>query len=166
MDWNGISKRVASGFEKYKYVICVIILGLLLMMIPQKETESNNPQPAVSATAEVSVTEELSGILSQIRGVGRVRVMLTEQAARETVYQIDEEETCDTDSRSVSRETVLVSGNNGEGGLVKTVNPPIYLGAIVVCQGADDPTVRLNVAKAVSAVTGISTDRITVLRMK
>lgn len=166
MDWNGISKRVASGFEKYKYVICVIILGLLLMMIPQKETESNNPQQAVSATAEVSVTEELSGILSQIRGVGRVKVMLTEQSARETVYQTDEEETNDTDRRSVRRETVLVSGNNGESGLVKTVNPPIYLGAIVVCQGADDPTVRLNVAKAVSAVTGISTDRITVLRMK
>lgn len=166
MDWNGISKRVASGFEKYKYVICVIILGLLLMMIPQKETESNNPQPTVSATAEVSVTEELSGILSQIRGVGRVKVMLTEQSARETVYQTDEEETNDTDRRSVRQETVLVSGNNGEGGLVKTVNPPIYLGAIVVCQGADDPTVRLNVAKAVSAVTGISTDRITVLRMK
>ena len=166
MDWNGISKRVTSGFEKYKYVICVIILGLLLMMIPQKETGSNNPQPAVSATAEVSVTEELSGILSQIRGVGRVKVMLTEQSARETVYQTDEEETNDTDRRSVRRETVLVSGNNGEGGLVKTVNPPIYLGAIVVCQGADDPTVRLNVAKAVSAVTGISTDRITVLRMK
>lgn len=166
MDWNGISKRIASGFEKYKYVICVIILGLLLMMIPQKETGSNNPQQAVNATAEVSVTEELSGILSQIRGVGRVRVMLTEQSARETVYQIDEEETNDTDRRSVRRETVLVSGNNGESGLVKTVNPPIYLGAIVVCQGADDPTVRLNVAKAVSAVTGISTDRITVLRMK
>lgn len=166
MDWNGISKRVTSGFGKYKYVICVIVLGLLLMMIPQKETGSTVPQPAIGATAEVSVTEELSGILSQIRGVGRVRVMLTEQSARETVYQTDEEETSDTDRRSVRRETVLVSKNNGEGGLVKTVNPPIYLGAIVVCQGADDPTVRLNVAKAVSAVTGISTDRITVLRMK
>ena len=166
MDWNGISRRVISGFGKYKYVICVILLGLLLMMIPEKETGVNNMKSTEVQAEAVSVTDELSGILGQIRGVGRVKVMLTEQLARETVYQTDEEETNDTDRRSVRRETVLVSGSNGENGLVKTVNPPVYLGAIVVCQGADDPTVRLNVAKAVSAVTGISTDRITVLRMK
>jgi len=36
----------------------------------------------------------------------------------------------------------------------------------VVCQGADDPAVRLAVSQAVSSVTGISTDRISVLKMK
>ena len=53
-----------------------------------------------------------------------------------------------------------------ETGLIKQVNPPKYLGALIVCQGADDPSVRLAVSQAVASVTGISTDRISVLKMK
>ena len=40
------------------------------------------------------------------------------------------------------------------------------VGAIIVCQGGDSPTVRLNIVEAVSNVTGIGSDRITVLKMK
>jgi len=49
---------------------------------------------------------------------------------------------------------------------VQQVNPPTYLGAVIVCQGADSASVRLAIVSAVGSVTGLSTDKITVLKMK
>ena len=46
---------------------------------------------------------------------------------------------------------------------LKTVSPQ-YLGAVVVCDGADSPQVQLAVTQAVAQFTGLSTDRISVLK--
>ena len=40
------------------------------------------------------------------------------------------------------------------------------MGAIVVCQGGDNATVRLAIIEAVSNVTGLGADKISVLKMK
>ena len=39
-------------------------------------------------------------------------------------------------------------------------------GAVVVCQGADLPSVRLDVTNAVAAYTGLGSDKISVIKMK
>jgi len=163
MDRIAIPEKVSALFDKYKYVMLVIVLGLVLMLWPGKKDEPAAVQSNAQNPQQLSVTEELCAILGQIRGVGRVRVMITEQTGARTHYQTDESgsEDGDYDSR-----TVLVSNGSSESGLVASVSPPVYLGAVVVCQGADDPAVRLAVSQAVSAVTGITTDRISVLKMK
>ena len=166
MDWSEIKQNFLGTFGKYKYVILIICLGLLLMLLPSGDKEPVEMNIKDSTASKPTITEELSGILGQIQGVGRVRVMITEQQGSETVYQVDVDATSDTDRNTSKRETVLVSGSNGENGLIKSVTPPVYLGAIIVCQGGDDPVIKLAVSQAVSAVTGISTDRISVLKMK
>ena len=40
-----------------------------------------------------------------------------------------------------------------------------FTGAVVVCRGADDPAVRLRIVEAVSAFTGLGTNRIVVQKM-
>ena len=49
--------------------------------------------------------------------------------------------------------------------VTKTKSAP-YLGAVVVCDGADSATVRLRVMQAVSALTGLGSDKISVIKMK
>ena len=44
---------------------------------------------------------------------------------------------------------------------VQTLTPS-FRGALVVCAGGDDPGVRLQVIRAVSALTGLGSDCITV----
>ena len=166
MDRIALPKSVSAFFDKYKYVLLVIAAGLALMLWPAKKTEAPVIQQTAQPAQQLSITEELSAILAQIRGVGRVRVMLTEQSGAQTHYQTDTSGTQDSDSTSHDSRTVLVSAGSSESGLVTSVSPPVYLGAIVVCQGADDPAVRLAVSQAVSSVTGITTDRISVLKMK
>ena len=47
----------------------------------------------------------------------------------------------------------------------KTIYPQ-YLGAVVVCEGAASPQVRLDVLQAVAQFTGLSTDKISVLKLR
>ena len=111
----------------------------------------------------MSISESLEQILGQIEGVGRVKVMLTQSAGEITIYQEDTDHSGDT----VREDTVLVTGESRqEMGLVRQVIPPKYQGAVVVCQGGDRAAVRLAIVDAVAAVTGLTSDRITVLKMK
>ena len=167
MDWMNIAGRAKNLVGKYKYVLLILLLGILLMSLPEGSKESIKAEISVPAPVYASKAEELEAILSQISGVGKVRVMLTEAAGSETIYQTDEDRSETSDAQNIRVETVIVScSERTETGLVRTVVPPVYLGAIIVCQGGDSPAVRLSVAEAVSNVTGIGTDRITVLKMK
>ncbi len=55
-----------------------------------------------------------------------------------------------SDIQGVGETAVLISGS----------------GAVIVCAGANDPAVRLNVTNAVAAYTGLGCDKITVMKMK
>lgn len=167
MDWMNISKKAKELAGKYKYVLLILMLGIFLMSLPEGKTEPAQLEIPDQEPAAYGTAEELEAILSQIAGVGKVRVMLTEAAGSETIYQTDEDRSASSDSESLRVETVIISDSDrSESGLVRTVVPPIFLGAIIVCQGGDSPAVRLSVVEAVSNVTGIGTDRITVLKMK
>ena len=166
MDWLKSRLRLRESFDKYKYVLLIVALGILLMVIPTGHQEEVASAAATVAEPAVTVEANLEKILGQIRGVGKVQVMLTELTGPETVYQTDVDRTDGEGSSRIREETVTVSGGGVQSGLVQTVTPPTYLGAIVVCQGAGSPGVRLDVAKAVAAVTGLGLDRITVLEMK
>lgn len=162
MDPKEIKEKLLAFVSRYKYVALILVIGIFLMTLPSATEET-----AVTKEEQISqenLEEKLEGILSQIRGVGRVRVLLTPQTGEETFYQTDEDRSADG---SVRIETVILSGaDRGQTGLVRTVTPATFLGAIVVCQGADDATVRLELTKAVSNVTGLGTDRISIVKMK
>ncbi len=166
MDWVAWKSRLIDGAGKYKYVLLILALGIFLMVLPESSAPKSSAEPVVEPTVDMDVAERLTEILGQIQGVGKVKVMVTESAGAETIYQTNDDLTQAADTTTTRFDTVIVSDDNGEQGLIKTVTPPVYLGAIIVCQGGGDPTIRLAIVQAVSAVTGIGTDRITVLKMK
>lgn len=167
MDRVMIADKAKELFGKYKYVLLILALGIFLMSIPDRDDPPAAQAAPTQQTVPESREEELEAILGQISGVGKVRVLLTEASGAETIYQADEDHSTSSDSGRTERQTVIITDSDRtERGLVRTVTPPVYLGAIVVCQGGDSPTVRLSIVEAVSNVTGISSDRITVLKMK
>ena len=125
------------------------------------------PAQPVSVSQEPSLQDSLTEILGQISGAGNVKVLLTQSAGEETIYQVNENSATEETSRNIRRETVLISGTGREeSGLVRQVKAPTYLGAVIVCQGADNAAVRLSIVEAVKSATGLSSDRISVLKMK
>ena len=160
MDMESGKQQFITVIKKYQYVLFVVLLGVFLMMIPQKAKESQ-PTAQTEQTKEPDLQKKLSTILSQISGVGKVEILLTEAIGSDTIYQMD------TRQNLGDADTVIVMDRNREEtGLVKQILPPVYRGAVVVCQGADSASVRLSVVDAVKSVTGLSSDCITVLKMK
>ena len=93
--------------------------------------------------------------------------MLTEALGEEIIYQTNDDiSNGDTSSSSRGDTVTITDSERNENGLVRQQNPPKYMGAIVVCQGGDNATVRLAIIEAVSNVTGLGADKISVLKMK
>jgi len=99
---------IKTLFNKYKYPVIILVLGLLMMLVPGKEKHS------VPDNDEASM---LRSVLAACDGVGDVDVIISDK------------------------------------------------GVVIVCEGANDARVRLDIIRAVSAYTGFGTDRITVLQM-
>ena len=161
MDWTAIKLNILNFSKKYRFVILVLLAGICLLLLPEEEQPESEPV-TLQATQETD-TDTLEHILSKIKGAGKVEVLLTEYKGRETLYQTDSQQSGD----SYREDTVILSGTDREKtGLIRQINPPIYQGALIVCQGGDSPTVKLAIVEAVMDVTGLSSDRITVLKMK
>lgn len=170
MDWVEIREKAMELFKKYRYVLLVLLAGLFLMLLPEgaslEEThEQTVPQAPQEAPSDLQTS--LGNILSLIEGAGKVQVLLTESSGQRTLYQTDEDVSAGESSSDVRRETVIITDSGrGESGLVQQVDPPVYQGAIVLCQGADSASVRLAIVEAVSNATGLSSNKISVLKMK
>lgn len=163
---ENLKAKVISLIKQYKLAALILAIGLVLMLIP---TESREVQPLSQPVVQPTVSAEagLESILSQIQGVGKVQVLLTVAEGERTVYIYDEDQSDTLDTGSLRREAVVLTGSDrGQTGLVSQVIPPVYLGAVIVCQGGDLPAVKLAVVEAVCDATGLTADKITVLKMK
>ena len=166
MDTIAPKQRIISLFGKYKYPILVVLVGQGLMLLPEPSEAPAEPVPA-TAEAEPNLEQRLEALLSAIEGAGQVRVLLTVDAGRETLYQTDSRVQSDEGGSERSDDTVLVEdADRVECGLVRQVLEPKYRGAVILCQGGDVPGVRLAVVEAVRCLTGLGADQISVLKMK
>ena len=168
MDLAGIKNTAVEYIKKYRYVVIVILAGVFLMLLPGGEVpEQIQTVDQTPAAKEEDLQTSLSKILSKIDGAGKVEVLLTAAVGESVIYQTDDDRTEGDTTRGLRTETVILSDSGrAETGLVKQINPPVYLGAVVLCQGADNPEIRLSLVEAVMRATGLTSDRISVLKMK
>ena len=157
-------KAIAQKLEKFKYPALILLLGLVLILWPTKQKQPEEVPVPEQAERAPSIEEEMEEILSCIDGAGKVRVLLTLRTGDETVYQTDTTSAKGPDSESRSVTTVMAGSED-----VPVVRQTVYgqyRGALIVCQGADSPSVRLQMVNAVAGLTGLPADRITVIKMK
>ncbi len=165
MDLKEFWTKVDAGLKRYRYPILIVILGLVLMWLP---TRNRSPEQEPVATVlpfseDSDLASELSQILSQIEGVGKVKVMLTVSVGESTIYQTDDA----ISDGSVRKDTVIIKDSDrNDRPLILQTLPPEYRGAIIVCQGGDKASVKLAVLDAVAKATGLSAECISVLKMK
>lgn len=164
-----LPEKLIGFFKQYKIVFILIAAGVILLMLPQEKGQVETSASAGMAGAEESFSvneleDRLSKILSQVEGAGEVYVMLTVRSGMERILATDQEFSEQEYEREAQRKTVVISGDNGEEVVLIGQNYPIFQGALVVCRGGEDPTVQLRLTKAVSALTGLSSNKITVCK--
>lgn len=163
-------RQVIPGFlKKHRYALIVLLIGIVLMLIPESKGERTKEvlREQVELPAVESVEQKLSALLSQVEGAGNVKVLLTESKGQEILYQTDGTYTSGTETSDQQLTTVILTDHDrNEIGLIRQTNPPRYQGAVILCQGADSPTICLAITEAVSKVTGLGSDSIVVLKMR
>jgi len=161
--------HISEFIKKYRYVVIIIAIGLILILFPSYEkTEQVAHQPkGTSQTTDTTLEEQLSSILRLVDGAGDVQVIMSVAAGEEVVFQTNESQNFSDNSTNNKLDTVTVTTTDrSTTGLVKQIIPETYQGAVVVCTGADDPKVRLAIVDAVSKLTGLGANQISVLKMK
>lgn len=124
------------------YISIIFIVILLLIYLSNFSSKANNDQNKTTNTNELTVTEYISnmennlkGILSNIGGVSNVNVMITLDMSSATVI----------DSK------------------ISLANFPPIKGVIVVAKGVGDTATKLKVLHAIEAVIDITSGSIEIL---
>ena len=166
-----LGKRLLAGLKRYKYAVLVLLAGIAILLIPSGSKQEAQAPPMEQESDESDYAERmearLCALLSRVDGAGQVEVMLTLQSGARTEYQTDTSVTTEEGRSSEERKTVILSeGSAYDKAAVSAVEYPRFQGALIVCEGADSAAVKLNLIAAVSALTGLGSDRITVVKMK
>jgi len=119
----------------------------------------------------------LEKILSSIEGAGKVNVMVTYVSGSELVPAFNSSrsgnDTVEKDSEGGTRELkeeeyessiAYIEEQGTKKPIIIRELKPVIRGVVVVCDGAGDPVVMENIAKAVQSLTGVSIHRIQVLK--
>lgn len=160
------AEGVRAVWDKYKFAILAAALGAALMMWP---TGRGAGSAAPSAPPSRNLQQELQDALTQIDGVGRAWVVLSEESDGTRTLAQNRKASFRGDPAapsefSESAETILADAGSGEAVVVTRTEYPTYRGALVVCEGGDRPAVRLAVTEAVTALTGLPANRVAVAK--
>ena len=161
------AEGVRNIWERYKFAALAAVIGAGLLLWPGGETPEPVQQREDIPAERESIQQEMEEILGHIAGVGQVRVMLTvdtdgeRQLARDTELSYSGATAAPADY-SRRTETVLTDTDGGDEAVVTKRLYPTYRGALVVCQGGSRAEVRLAVTEAVTALTGLTADKVTV----
>jgi len=177
-------KKIIDALGKNKFALIVVLAGIFLLLLPTGGGGGPSParEPAPTPEREevahfFSLAEQerrISEALSQIDGAGEVTVVLTLQSSGERVLATDTRssnraargDAGDVTTEMTETAVIVSAGSQHQSPVSLMYIYPEYLGALVVAQGADSAAVRLELLQAVAGLTGLSTDRITVTRMK
>lgn len=160
-------ERWRSWLRQYKLVLVLAVVGLVLVAWPTQRTATSGPDTQGQKAEEESFSVEeleqrLAQAISRIQGAGDATVLLSLDKGVERVLAEDRVEEQGEKESSQEQTTVICDGEDGEEVVLLTQYYPSFRGALVVCPGGDDPQVQLAITQAVSALTGLGSDRITI----
>ena len=142
-----------------------------------KKLATTNQVQVEQVSKEDTLSQKLEAILSQIQGVGEVKVFINYSESSEVVAMYNENSksstTEETDtSGGIRKETdsqkdIIYQENNGtKTPMTKKVIEPKIEGAIITAKGANNIDVKTNIIQAVEAATGLATHKIQVFEMQ
>ncbi|MBR6312387.1 MAG: hypothetical protein IKR51_05360 [Oscillospiraceae bacterium] len=170
-DLKKLKKTLLEKLRGNKALLIGLAAGILLLTVLPKG-EKSEPAAKTDFTApEFSLAEEerkIGEALSRIDGAGKVTVLLTLKSGVRREIAKDErfEHTSRGEDASVSSAKTSVrlqSGSGNQSALTLRYDYPEYQGALVITESAD-ASVRLTVTQSVMSLTGLSADKITVVK--
>ena len=147
--------KLRSLFDRYKFVLVVILAGVVLLLLPSFGGEKRGG-------GAVESSQESGSDPFQVE-----EVVLSLQSGPRRILAQDSQSTVDEGRTEAEVTNVVISAGSGvEGTVTLQQLSPQFQGALVVCSGGGEPTVQLRLVEAVSALTGLGADKISVCKGK
>ena len=175
---NDITKVLSSFIRKIKgsgikIIVLIGAAGIALIFLSglfgkkeQEKTESLNPELCGSYDSYCTDMEnKLRSTLERIDGVGKSEVMITVGGTEEYIYAEEQKKRTGENDSSEESEYVLIGSGGDKQALLKKILTPEITGAVIVCEGGDSSSVKEKIYSTVSAVFGISSDKIYVTKL-
>lgn len=184
MEWiKKINAFVLKNKKKaLNYAIILAAGGAILIVVSgffDAPTTDASKLSQSTATTELSqamngLKADLEGILSYIKGVGKVHILISydstiEQVpARETTQNYSQQTQNGTQSvdKQYQDRIVMKDTTDGSGPAIVKELMPKPLGVLVVAVGAENPAVKEAIIAGVKAVTGLAEYKIQVIPAK
>lgn len=180
--------KKSNNNEFIRNILIIFIIGIIVFLFADlmkdsrnktvyiKENETEETSQNMLSDYSTYLERKLEDILSQLKGVGEVKVMITLEETTEIVPAFNttknNETTKETDSQGGTREIVredmtiqLVTGDEGSPIVLKEIKPTIK-GVIVIAEGAEDLHVKEILYEAVKTALGIPGNRVEVYSRK
>ena len=171
LNFSELTAKIQPMAQKYKYVLLIFLVGIIMLCLGSPRDapkQENNKSENTTTTFDLSAFESsLEKQLSSISGAGQVSLLLSIEGTEETVYASNIRESTSGENNNIYEKdlSVLSDSNYGEEPVkVKSISPT-FRGAVVLCEGAADISVKYSITEAVSAACGLSMDKISVLQM-
>ncbi len=172
-DENNNVIKVNTNKNMWVFTAILVAIGILLFGSCDEPKEKNEKKKedgysVVCDEYAKDMTEKLEKILSQVKGAGKVNVMMSfdtfeeKVLASDTKNSVESQQTENSLSNSSSEEeTVMTVGSgNEEHPVVLSKKLPMPSGVLVTATGAGNEKVRLELYESVKALYGISGHRI------
>ncbi|MEG2085903.1 MAG: hypothetical protein RR054_03320, partial [Clostridia bacterium] len=101
-------------------------------------------------------------ILGKIKGAGKVEVMITYESSFEKVYAYKTSSKTVDGKEVVTQELLYVSGKP----ILIKETPPRIQGVVIVAEGASNPTIKLEIIRAIIALCNVQPSQIEVFTAK
>ncbi len=168
-----LTEKSAKVFEKYKYIFVVIIVGMLLLVLPQNKSEKIKSSEISEEIVVEKFEERIESALSRCYGVGRCEVILSIESGSEKVYEKEARKSARENEGGVVLEqdsdikpSILSEGSGRESALVVKEVYPKFRGAVVICDGAEKAEVERAITESITALTGLRSDKISIIKME
>jgi len=185
------NKKTIENLVVFVIILIITIIAINAVWKDNKKGNTQNKDSAYKKLAESSNSEtnsessdeniekKLENILSQMEGVGKVKVLVTYSQTSQivplynqdlqvsTTEESDKEGGTRTISENKEKKDIIYQETNGEKiPITGSIISPKIEGAIITAQGASDVQVKTNIIQATEAVTGLGAHKIQVFEMK
>ena len=177
---NKVFTKISNLYQKLKTnknFLIIFSVGLAVLIAIIYFTSLFNTKENSTATKDDNINEnystseeyviyienKLENVISQVKGAGNVDVIVTLEKGFEYVY-LTEEET-KTSASGITTTTTTVVMVDGKPVLIQE-NYPVIKGIVVVCSGANNVSVKMNILSLIQTVVEVESSNISIFTSK
>lgn len=167
-------QNLVDKIRQDKKLMFIFILGFTGVMVlvfmnfcsekePSENTIETETTALVSSTQDIEkmLEKKLEDIISEIKGAGNTRAVVSVSSSGEYVYAENMKKENSNDSISEDSEIVIYESQNGtDAGLVISIRSPDIIGVAIICEGGESSVVKAEITKLVTSLFGIGSDRV------